>query len=306
MSSIASKSEAFPEPLAPKMRFTVPNSKSRRTGNFRNVFRCSERINGAGSTCALRPGCFRLAAGREDDDSITASLFGRSSLLRIAVSSPASTRRSTHRDRIFVRGYASVGPTTEGASTEEELDSVLAPSVVGPTEAYPRTNILSLWVERLVEAGLDTAILSSDDLPKRLAVIESSSSRPAAKRKQPGRSAQVEPAPFIRSLHLKTFRKFPVRRDFGFGTVNLIFGANGSGKASLLEAIELIYCGRNQRNPEPPGNYELIATYANGKDEKATAGRDLQLFSDWNLNWYGHAEIKTTNLDQSLAQFNFL
>ncbi len=138
---------------------------------------------------------------------------------------------------------------------EEELDSVLAPSMVEPAEALPRTNILSLWVERLVEAGLDTAILSSDDLPKRLAIIESSSSRPAAKRKQPVRSAQVEPAPFIRSLHLKTFRKFPARRDFEFGTVNLIFGANGSGKTSLFEAIELFYCGKNKRNPTPPGNY---------------------------------------------------
>ena len=189
---------------------------------------------------------------------------------------------------------------------EEELDSVLAPSMVEPAEALPRTNILSLWVERLVEAGLDTAILSSDDLPKRLAIIESSSSRPAAKRKQPVRSAQVEPAPFIRSLHLKTFRKFPARRDFEFGTVNLIFGANGSGKTSLFEAIELFYCGKNKRNPTPPGNYELMATYANGENEKATAGRDLQLFRDRNLNWYGQSEIKTTNLYQSFAQFNFL
>lgn len=189
---------------------------------------------------------------------------------------------------------------------EEEIDSVLAPSVVGPTEAFPRTNIRSLWVERLVEAGLDAAILSSDDLPRRLAIIESSSSQPAAKRKPPKQSAQVEPAPFIRSLQLKTFRSFPVRRDFDFGAVNLIFGANGSGKTSLFEAIELLYCGRNKRNPAQPGNYELIATYSNGENEKATGGRDLQLFRDRNLNWYGQSEVKTNNLYQSFAQFNFL
>src|SRR5229473_372959 len=41
------------------------------------------------------------------------------------------------------RGYA-----RKFVIAEEELDSVLAPSVVGPKEALPRTNILSLWVER--------------------------------------------------------------------------------------------------------------------------------------------------------------
>lgn len=201
------------------------------------------------------------------------------------------------RDRSYARKFV---------IAEEELDSVLTPSVVGPTEAFPRTNILSQWVERLVEAGLDTAILSSEDLPRRLAVIESSSSQPATKRKRPGQSVQVKPAPFIRSLHLKTFRSFPLRRSFEFGTVNLIFGANGSGKTSLLEAIELFYCGRNKRNPTPPGSYELIATFADGENEKATTGRELQLFRDRNLNWYGQSEVKTHNLYQSFAQFNFL
>jgi exonuclease SbcC len=201
------------------------------------------------------------------------------------------------RDRSYARKFV---------IAEEELDSVLTPSVVGPREAFPRTNILSMWVERLVEAGLDTAIFSSDDLPRRLAVIESSSSQPATEWKLPGRSVQVKPAPFIRSLHLKTFRNFPVRRIFEFGAVNLIFGANGSGKTSLLEAIELFYCGRNKRNPAPLGNYELIATLADGEDEKAITGRDLQLFRDRNLNWYGQSEVKTNNLYQSFAQFNFL
>jgi len=189
---------------------------------------------------------------------------------------------------------------------EDQLDSVLAPTVVGPTEAFPQTNILSLWVDRLVEAGLDSAILSSDDLPKRLAIIEKSSPQPAAKRKKPMLSAQVKPAPFIGSLHLQTFRKFPVLRDFDFGSVNLIVGANGSGKTSLLEAIELFYCGRNKRNPASSGSYELLVKFADGQKERATSGRDLQLFRDRNLNWYGQSEVKTYNLYQSFAQFNFL
>jgi len=73
---------------------------------------------------------------------------------RLESSQVREAKELIERDRSYARKFV---------IAEEELDSVLAPSVVGPTEAYPRTNILSLWVERLVEAGLDTAILSSDD-----------------------------------------------------------------------------------------------------------------------------------------------
>lgn len=201
------------------------------------------------------------------------------------------------RDRSYARKFV---------IAEEELDSVLNPSVVEPTEIVPQTNILSLWVERLIEAGLDAAIISNADLPSRLEVIELSSPQSAGRRKVSNESMAVNPAPFLRSLHLKTFREFPLRRVFEFGTVNLIVGANGSGKTSVLEAIELFYCGRNKRNPTPPPAYELIATFANGTHEKATASRDLQLFRDRNLKWYGQSEIKTSYLYQSFAQFNFL
>ena len=189
---------------------------------------------------------------------------------------------------------------------EEEIDSVLSPVAIGSTPVSPHPNILSVWVERLVDAGLDTAILSSDDLPRRLELIESSSPRPSLKPKPPARNVPVTPAPFMRSLELRTFRSFPLRRDFEFGTVNLICGPNGSGKTSLLEAIELFYCGKNQRNPSPPGRYELVAVLSNGQKERATANRGLQLFRDRNLNWYGQSEVKSTNLYQSFAQFNFL
>jgi len=189
---------------------------------------------------------------------------------------------------------------------EDDLESVLSPAVMTPTAVVPRTNILSVWVEHLVEAGLDRAILSDYDLPKRLDLIESSSARPSAKSRVPARSAQVAPEPFIHSLELKVFRRFPLRRSFEFGAVNLIFGANGSGKTSLLEAIELFYCGKNKRNPSSAESYELVALLRNGKTEKASASRKLQLFRDRNLNWYGQSEVKSTNLYQSFAQFNFL
>lgn len=216
---------------------------------------------------------------------------------RLASSQVRQAKDLIERDRSYARKFV---------ISEDELDFVLVPPTVVSADATPRTNVLSVWIDYLVKAGLDRAILSNDDLPTRLALIESSSSKPSAVKQTPQRRTEVKAVPFIRSLQLKEFREFPLLRNFRFGAVNLIFGANGTGKTSLLEAIELFYCGRNNRNPGLPLRYELIAVLADDRTEKATNNRGLQLFRDRNLAWYGQAEVKTSNLYQSFAQFNFL
>jgi DNA repair protein SbcC/Rad50 len=190
--------------------------------------------------------------------------------------------------------------------SEDDLDSVLWPRVPVFRPGSMRTNVLSVWTDRLVEAGLDKAILSNDDLPTRLALIEASSSSPVTKIKATKRGVDVGATTFIRSLLLRRFREFPIQRSFEFGTVNLIFGANGTGKTSLLEALEWFYCGRNKRNPDSQVPYELIVTSSSGQTERATVDRSLKVFRDRNLAWYGQPEVKTNNLYLSFAQFNFL
>ena len=189
---------------------------------------------------------------------------------------------------------------------EDEIDSVLSPRIVAPTQASPHAGILSVWTERLFEAGLDRVILSDADLPTRLRLIENPPIAPSSIRKMPQTKLEVSKESFIHSLLLKGYRDFPLQRNFNFGTVNLICGANGSGKTSLLEAIELFYCGRNKRNPTSSPSYHLIVDFADGRTEKALASRRLQIFRDRNLAWYGQPEVLTNKLYQSFGQFNYL
>lgn len=200
------------------------------------------------------------------------------------------------RDRSYARKFV---------ITEDELDAILSPRKIASADG-PHASILSIWTDRLVEAGIDKAILSDDNMPARMRLIEASSPEPKPKSKPSKHTLAVKVQPFIRSLELTKYLKFPLQRRFDFGTANLIVGANGSGKTSLLEAIELFYCGRNKRNLTASFPYKLTSEFIDGLIEPVTDNRTASEFRNLNLMWYGQTEIRTNNLYQSFAQFNFL
>jgi exonuclease SbcC len=216
---------------------------------------------------------------------------------RLATNETRQAKELIERDRTYARKFV---------ISEEELDSVLIQPVIEIADVGPRTNVTSLWMERLTEAGLDQAITVDENLPRRLALIEASKVAPIKPVKQPKPKPVVKAPAFIRSLNLTAFRKFPLQRGFDFGTVNLIFGSNATGKTSLLEAIELFYCGKNKRNRDENPTFELDAVLADGRTEKADSDRTLQEYRNRNLAWYGVSEVKTAKLYASFSQFNFL
>jgi DNA repair protein SbcC/Rad50 len=221
------------------------------------------------------------------------------------VVSPAQLeRREARRARQLIeadRRYA-----RKFVISEPELDSVIRPGVGSSASGAPTATVLDAWLRILADAEIDDAVLSDDELPKRLRIIE----RATKRRGQPVAASRsltsVGAEPFLRSLRLDNYRPFPNPREFDFGVVNLISGANGAGKTSLLEAIELFYCGRNFRDPKGTQPYKLTALLGNGETRVVDHNQPLQTLRDRNLTWYGQAEVKTNDLYRRFAQFNFL
>ena len=204
-------------------------------------------------------------------------------------------RELLEKDRTYARKFL-IG--------EGELDEVLEPHVVRPGETT-EVSVLSIWNNTLAQAGLGRAVWDDLDMPKRLALIETAA-RPSRPLSMPAPLAPVSPGRRLASLSLDHYRPYPLDRKFEFATVNLIFGPNASGKTSLLEAIELFYCGRNQRSPNSKPVYDLCAKFDDDTSERVTNRRPLKLFRQRNLSWYGQPEVLKNNLYSSFARFNFL
>ncbi len=206
-------------------------------------------------------------------------------------------RAVIERDRRYARKFV---------LTEPELEAALMPPVYQVPGSTIKSDILSEWTQILADNNLDRAVLNDESLPSRIKLIEARHGQAAV----PVRTSRVIPKasnqPFLRQIELKKYRPFPLVRAFDVGAVTLICGPNGSGKTSLMEAIELIYCGQTKRNPKDKSSYSILATYSDGKTELASHRRQPSVFRDRNLAWYGQLDQRSTSLYQAFARFNFL
>lgn len=112
----------------------------------------------------------------------------------------------------------------------------------------------------------------------------------------------------LRQLKVGSFRPAISDREFLFGDVNLIFGQNGAGKTSLLEAIEALYCGRIRRDPST-----IIGRSVSGKVitpegllTEVQSPRNAAVAKARNLAWYGRPNQQANAISQAFTRFNFL
>ena len=207
------------------------------------------------------------------------------------------TRELIQRDRKYARKFV---------IAEGELDWAISPPSFQIADKQVATGILSTWTDMLAAANLDRAVLNDESLPRRLELIEADYGQDATPLPAARSVRAAKQQPFLESLELAKFRDFPIQRSFSFGLVNLVCGANGTGKTSLFEAVELMYCGNTKRNPKSKEAYRIEAAFADGTSESATSRRPPTTFRDRNLLWYGQSELRTNRLYQSFSQFNFL
>lgn len=202
-------------------------------------------------------------------------------------------------DRTFARKFI-----REQASLEAELKRPLA-STLHATE--PSQDIASRWVEKLTNAGLEriaNPAIGYDPLVSQV-VLGTLTSRNAPLSVL---TAQVGNGRFVQSLSWdqERFRTYPLQKNFEFGTVNLIRGVNGTGKTSLLEAVELCICGgiRRQDGKRPDGA-RIYIQYSGYSEPERCPIPDPSKYRARDQAWYGGHYRRDNQLCHNFGRFNF-
>lgn len=167
-------------------------------------------------------------------------------------------------------------------------------------------DIASHWVEELNKAGLGK--IADLNTPYTTIVddfIKARATEPVVAR-IPTSEESVPNGQFLKSLEIKAFRKHPLTTTYDFGQVNLIRGVNGSGKTSLLEAIELGICGgiRRQSGKSPTKAALLLTFVGDGQPVKAPL-TDPAHYRTIDAAWYGGYYRKVNKLCENFGRFNF-
>jgi DNA repair exonuclease SbcCD ATPase subunit len=199
-------------------------------------------------------------------------------------------------NKVFSRKYV----TTENQLARE----LIKPTDLSKTgQNYP-LDISSRWIEKLRSRQLDGVFM---DVPRTRVVERYMSGQPIIETekyesiKETHRSF-LSP---ISQLKLVKFRRYPNRDNFEFGRCNLVVGPNGSGKTSLLEAIELWVCGRTLRNNKDIEQAKIGILFEDGETIEWNTPATNALYRSRDLLWYGNPYPKGNQLCVGFNRFNF-
>lgn len=205
------------------------------------------------------------------------------------------------------KDYARKRVVSEGELVELLGDSKLFEA----EEVAASADIVAIWAEKLREGKLDT--LMEQPTP-RTAVLENIGKGTAARAASPKKAKALNSldgcftVSHLRTLEVSQFRPVHDGQTYNFAAVTLIVGANGTGKTSLLEAIEFLYCGHNRRpvssaNAHVKGRFANIVTGAFSTIESTSDSNRIRARC---LAWYGRSERQGKAIVDAFTRFNFL
>jgi AAA domain len=194
--------------------------------------------------------------------------------------------------------------------SNRELDDILTdPSFGSLTGALP-PDPLSIWTSVLDRHQMGFIVderLQVPTIVRHIADGEPHALLRAPAAPQIGDAEKAVSDDFLATLSISHFRKYPVKRTFSFGAVNLILGVNGVGKTSLLEAIEYVFCGKTRRGGSLDIRTSVSSVLVRSNLTLQTAATTPPpTLRARHLAWYGKSELRRLTLDDSFSKFNFL
>lgn len=193
--------------------------------------------------------------------------------------------------------------------TEAEFEEMLLEKSVDESPGLP-VDVSNQWIRNLEERELSFVLDDQISAPKSARLIKEGFKKKYVITPDPSElSAPEECASnqFLAALEIESFRSYPSVKNFEFGAVNLIFGANGVGKTSLLEAIEYLYCGGNKRSGENIEGAAIRGRFKGSEDRMVTSSStNSSILRARNAHWYSKIDVRKPTLVESFAKFNFL
>jgi len=190
----------------------------------------------------------------------------------------------------------------------EEFHSLMAPAVAG--QVAPSQDVVAEWTQLLDRAGL--AFVADDGIPATKAAQlvsegRKQSSHPVERPIALSDEERAAASEMLKRLAVDGFGTHFGRRTFEFGRVNLISGANGVGKTSLLEAIEFLF-SRDNRRERPHRDGARVTGWFGDKETPLTtaASTPAAQLRARNFHWYARSDVKKSTLLDGFSKFNFL
>jgi len=191
--------------------------------------------------------------------------------------------------------------------SEEELVSILgtAPHFT-PGKSGKEFNVVAEWEKRLAAADLDELL----DRPTRKDVVERIGTRSAKRVPVADKNLTLDSADvllaqkWLATISIDRFRPVHDGKSYTFGQVTLIVGPNGTGKTSLLEAIEYFYCGYNRR--AGTADTPKISGTLDGGTGPLCASVESRRIRARCFSWYNRDERLAKSILGGFTRYNFL